>query len=69
MSRLLPKNEHSIDRVVRFGIGAAVLSLTFLGPHTPWGLVGLIPLVTALVGSCPVYTLTGLSTRTAKQTR
>jgi hypothetical protein len=69
MAQLFPKNEHSIDRVARFGIGSVVLSLAFWGPHTLWGLIGLIPVVTALIGSCPLYTLIGLSTRTAKSTQ
>jgi len=33
-----------------------------VGPQTLWGLLGLIPLGTALMGSCPVYTLLGIST-------
>lgn len=67
MNRLLPKNEHPADRAARVGIGLVLLSLSFWGPHTLWGLVGLVPIVTGLVGSCPVYTLIGLSTRNAKQ--
>ena len=62
MSRLLAKNEHSIDRVLRVVLGLGLLSLTFVGPHTAPGYLGLIPLVTGLVGSCPLYSLLGLST-------
>lgn len=62
LSKLLPNNEHSVDRAVRVVIGLALLALVFVGPHTLWGLVGLLPLVTGLVGSCPAYTLLGLST-------
>jgi hypothetical protein len=58
----MPKNEHLIDRVVRVVLGLAVLSLYFVGPQTPWALLGLIPLVTGAVGSCPLYTLFGIST-------
>ena len=65
MSRLLPKNEHPIDRMARLGLGLLLVSLTAWGPHTLWGLVGLVPLATALSGSCPLYTLVGLSTHTA----
>ena len=59
---LLPKNEATIDRAIRVLLGVAVLSLTVVGPQTMWGLVGLVPLFTGLVGSCPVYTLLGVST-------
>lgn len=66
MSRLLPKNEGTVDRVLRTVVGLGLLSLVFVGPQTMWGLLGLIPLTTALLGSCPAYTLLGISTCTAK---
>lgn len=62
MNKLFPRNEHTIDRAVRVVLGLALLSLVFLGPHTMLGLLGLVPLVTGLVGSCPLYTLAGFST-------
>lgn len=64
---LLPKNEATIDRVLRVLLGVVVLSLTVVGPQTMWGLLGLVPLATGLLGSCPVYTLLGVSTRAAKK--
>ena len=42
--------------------GIAIVSLAFVGPKTPWGYLGLLPIVTGLLGSCPAYTLFGLST-------
>ena len=39
-----------------------LLSLVFTGPHSYWGLIGAVPLLTGLVGSCPLYALLGLST-------
>jgi fatty acid desaturase len=62
LSKIFPRNEHLIDRAIRVVLGLAILSLVFVGPQTLWGLLGLVPLVTGLVGSCPVYTLLGLST-------
>ena len=62
MDKILPHNEHVIERVLRVVIGLAILALVVVGPKTPWGWLGLIPLVTGLVGSCPLYTLFGLST-------
>ena len=64
---LLPKNEATIDRVIRVVLGVVLLSLTVIGPHTMWGLLGLVPLFTGLVGSCPLYTVFGFSTKPAKQ--
>lgn len=62
MTSLLPRNEHSAERVLRVLLGVGILSLTLLGPKTPWGLLGLVPLATGVLGSCPLYTLLGIST-------
>jgi hypothetical protein len=64
--KLFPANENTLDRVIRVVLGLAVLSLTVVGPQSMWGLLGLVPLVTGLVGSCPVYTLLGVSTCAVK---
>ena len=62
LEKLLPKNEHIVDRAVRVVLGLAVLSLVFVGPKTMLGLLGIVPLVTGLLGSCPLYTLFGIGT-------
>lgn len=62
MNALFPRNEHMIDRAIRVIAGLILIALVFVGPQTPWGWIGLIPLVTGLVGSCPVYRLLGIST-------
>ncbi len=51
-----------VDRVLRVLVGLVVLSLVFIGPTTLWGLLGLVPLVTGLVGTCPIYSVLGFST-------
>ena len=56
------KNEGKVDRILRIVAGAALISLVFVGPQTPWGWVGLVPLITGLIGNCPVYSLLGLNT-------
>lgn len=61
-ARLLPHNEGLLDRALRVTLGLVVLSLAFLGPRTPWGYLGIIPIVTGLLGSCPVYSVFGIST-------
>jgi len=67
MSKLLPQNEHSIERVVRVVAGLGLLSLTVVGPETRWGFLGLVPLATGLLGSCPLYTVLGISTCSSKE--
>jgi hypothetical protein len=56
------KNEGTVDRILRVAVGLAVLSLVFVGPQTAWGWVGVVPLVTGLIGNCPVYSILGINT-------
>lgn len=69
MSTLFPTNEHAIERALRVIVGIVLLSLVVVGPKTYWGLLGLVPLATGLLGSCPLYTLLGISTCPMKQTQ
>jgi hypothetical protein len=55
-------NEGTLDRTIRIVLGIGLISLVFFGPHTPWGLIGFVPLATGLVGFCPLYRLVGLNT-------
>jgi hypothetical protein len=61
----MSRNEGTIDRVIRVVLGIALLSLAFVGPKTWIGLVGVVPLLTGLVGFCPLYRLVGIRTRPA----
>jgi hypothetical protein len=61
------RNEGTVDRVLRVVAGAALGSLVFVGPQTPWGWIGVVPLVTGLLGNCPVYSLLGISTCPVKR--
>lgn len=58
----MTKNEGTSDRSIRIVVGLGVLSLAFIGPQSPLGYVGIIPLLTGLVGYCPLYSLLGFST-------
>ncbi|SFR74575.1 Protein of unknown function [Marinobacter daqiaonensis] len=58
----MTKNMGTADRAIRAVIGLILLSLVFMGPQTPWGWIGLIPLVTAAIGLCPLYSLIGIRT-------
>ncbi|WP_395645941.1 DUF2892 domain-containing protein [Terricaulis sp.] len=55
-------NEGAVDRVLRVIVGLGVLSLAFVGPQTPLGYIGVVPLLTGLVGWCPLYAVFGFST-------
>jgi Protein of unknown function (DUF2892) len=58
----MEKNVGSIDRIARIVLGIVLIALVFVGPQTPWGWIGLVPLLTALVGWCPAYRLLGIRT-------
>jgi hypothetical protein len=55
-------NEGTIDRAVRIVLGLGLLSLAFVGPQSPLGYIGLVPLATGLIGFCPFYKLLGINT-------
>lgn len=59
---IMGKNMGTVDRALRAVVGIALIALVFVGPMTPWGWLGLIPLATALIGWCPAYTLFGIRT-------
>ena len=58
----MKQNVHNIERVIRVLVGLGLISLVFVGPQTPWGWVGLVPLSTGIIGWCPPYALLGIST-------
>ena len=58
----MTKNIGNIERIIRIIAGLAILSLVFVGPQSLWGLVGLVPLLTGLIGWCPPYAMLGIST-------
>jgi hypothetical protein len=60
----MQKNVGSADRVIRIIIGLALLSLLFIRQDSSrWlGLIGLVPLLTASLSWCPLYTLLGIKT-------
>lgn len=55
-------NVGTIDRALRILLGLGLISIVFIGPQTPWGWIGVVPLMTALLGWCPAYTLLGIKT-------
>jgi hypothetical protein len=58
----MDKNVGGIDKVLRVVVGIALIAMVFVGPQTPWGWLGLIPLATAAMSWCPLYTLLGVRT-------
>ena len=59
---IMKKNVCLVERIIRIVVGGIILSLAFIGPQTPWGYLGIVPLLTGLIGWCPPYALLGIST-------
>lgn len=59
---MLKANVGGLDRILRIAVGLGLIALVFVGPQTPWGWVGVVPLLTGLIGACPLYTLLGIRT-------
>ncbi len=55
-------NVGTIDRAIRIIVGVVLLALVVVGPQTYWGLIGLIPLATGVLKTCPAYSLVGIKT-------
>lgn len=55
-------NVGTADRLVRAVVGVGLIGLVFVGPRTPWGWLGIIPLATAVIGWCPAYLPFGFTT-------
>lgn len=58
----LPQNVGKIDKYARISVGVALIALALSGTIGVWGYLGLVPLVTGLLKTCPAYTLLGINT-------
>jgi hypothetical protein len=58
----MTKNVGNVDKTLRIIVGALLILSVFVGPKTPWGWIGLIPLATGLMNWCPLYIPFKLST-------
>jgi len=59
-------NVGSADRLFRIALGLILIALVFVGPKTVWGWIGIVPLVTGLFSTCPLYSLIGVNTCKAR---
>ncbi len=68
MSGLLVQNVHRVERIVRIALGVGLAGAAVMGAIGPWGYIGVVPLLTGIVGTCPIYTALGFSTCPVKTT-
>ena len=67
---MFAKNVGGLDRILRIVAGLALLLLFFIYPGAWWRyftLIGVVPLATGLMSSCPLYSIMGLSTCSVKR--
>ena len=63
MSSLFSSNTGKIDRIIRIIVGVLLIGNVFTGLQTPIGWIGVVLLVTGIFGTCPVYSLLGINTK------
>lgn len=59
---MLEKNMGGVDRISRVGLGLALMASAAVGALGPWAYIGVIPVITGALGSCPAYTVFGFKT-------
>jgi hypothetical protein len=58
----MKKNVGGIDRILRVVAGIVLLGLTLTGTIGAWGWIGIVPLATGLLSTCPLYSILGMNT-------
>lgn len=65
----MDRNVGTADKIIRVVVGLGLIALVFVGPKTPWGWIGIVPLLTAAISWCPLYTVLGVRTCAAPPKR
>ena len=63
----MTKNVGGIDRTIRITVGLALMAAAATGTVGVWGYVGVVPLLTGLMGWCPHYALLGFNSCAVKR--
>jgi hypothetical protein len=63
MSSLFKSNTGKVDRIIRVIVGVLLVGNVFTGLQSPIGWIGIILIVTGIFGTCPVYSLLGINTK------
>lgn len=54
-------NVGGIDRILRIVLGLVLIGLTLAGTIGAWGWIGIVPLLTGALSTCPLYSVLGFS--------
>ncbi len=63
----MTKNVGGVDRILRIVVGIALIAAAAMGAIGVWGYIGVVPLLTGLMGWCPPYALLGFNTCSLKK--
>jgi Protein of unknown function (DUF2892) len=55
-------NVGTIDRTLRVVAGLALVGMAVTGTLGAWAWIGVVPLLTGIIGFCPAYKLIGMNT-------
>ena len=58
----MARNEGTVDRALRVIVGLVLIVMALRGMYTPWTWIGVVPLMTGVLGMCPLYSLLGINT-------
>ena len=64
---LLKNNVGKADRIIRILVGVLLIGNVYVGLQHPAGWIGLILIITGLFGTCPLYSILGLNTKSVKE--
>ncbi|MBN8501945.1 MAG: DUF2892 domain-containing protein [Sphingomonadales bacterium] len=56
------RNVGQTERLIRIIVGLVLLGMAFAGMYTPWTWLGIVPLLTGVIGWCPPYAIFGINT-------
>ena len=62
MKTMLKENVGAVDQWLRYAVGFVLLFLAGTGTIGPWGSIGVVPLLTAMLRYCPLYHALGIHT-------
>jgi hypothetical protein len=58
---MMKENVGGLDKWARILIGALFVGLALIGAVSPWFYLAAIPMLSGIVGHCPMYSLVGIS--------
>ncbi len=64
---LLKNNVGKIDRIIRIVVGILLIGNVFYALQHPVGWLGVILIVTGIIGKCPLYSLIGINTKSLSE--